>query len=46
MAWSEYMRLKLGYLPKSVVQHYNLVEKTTRDGYVYVEIKWGVYGLP
>ena len=46
MARSKYMRLKLGNLSKSVVQHYNLAEKNTREGYVYVEIKRGVYGLP
>ena len=36
MAQSKYMHLKLGNLPKSVVQQYNLEEKTTRDGYMYV----------
>ena len=46
MARSEYMHLKLSNLPKSVVQHYNLAEKATRDGYVYVDIKQGMYGLP
>ena len=40
------MRLKLSDLPESVVQHYNMAENTTSDGYVYVEIKWGMYGLP
>ena len=39
MARSNYMRLKLSNLPKSVVQYYNPAEKTTRDRYVYVEIK-------
>ena len=46
MDWSKYMRLKLSNLPNSVVQHYNLEEKSARDRYVYVEIKRGVYGLP
>ena len=40
------MRIKLRDLPNRVVQHYNLAEKATRDGYVYVEIKQGMYGLP
>ena len=40
------MLLKLSNLPKRVVQHYNLAEKTTRDGYVYVENNQGMYGLP
>ena len=43
MARSEYMRLKLGNLPKSVVQHYNLSENITKDRYMYVEIDLGVY---
>ena len=46
MTRSEYMRLKLSDLPKSVVQHYNLEDKATRDSYVYMEIKQGMYGLP
>ena len=40
------MRLKLSDLPKSGVQHYHVENKSTRDGYVYVEIKRGIYGLP
>ena len=36
MARSKYMCLKLSNLSKSVVQHYNLAENTTRDRYVYV----------
>ena len=36
MAWSKYMQLKLRELSESVVQHYNMAEKATRYGYVYV----------
>ena len=46
MAQIKYMCLKLSNLPKSGVQHYNLAEKTTRDGYVYVDIKQWMYGIP
>ena len=46
VAQSKYMRLKISDLPKSVVQHYNMAEKATRNGYVYVGIKRGMYGLP
>ena len=46
MDQSEYMSLKFSDPPDIMVQHYNLAEKNTRDGYVYVEIKEGVYGLP
>ena len=42
----EYMRLKLSDLPDDVVRHYKLAEKVTKDGYVYVEIRRGMYGLP
>ena len=46
MDQSEYMRLKLINLPNSILYHYNLTENTTRDGYVYVRIKQGMYGMP
>ena len=46
MAWSEYLRLKLSDLPESVVQNYNMAEKATRDGFLYMEIKREMYGLP
>ena len=46
MARSKYTGLKFSKFPKSVVQQYNLEAKDTKDSYVYVEIKWGVYGLP
>ena len=42
----EYMRLKLADLPDEFVQQYNLAAKVTSDGYVYVEIRRGMYGLP
>ena len=46
MARIKYMHLKLSNLPERVAQHYNLEAKSTRDGYVYVEIKRGMYGIP
>ena len=42
----EYMHLKLTDLPNDFVQKYKLFFKFTRDGYVYVEIRRGMYGLP
>ena len=36
MAQREYMRLKLSDLPEHVISHYNLEEKVTIDGWVYV----------
>ena len=41
----EYMRLAMKVLPQEVVQKYNLKEKET-DGWVYVRISRGMYGLP
>jgi len=46
MSRYEYMRLKLSDLPDDIVQHYNLADKVSPDGYVYVEIRRGMYGLP
>ena len=46
MARSEYLSLKLSNLPKSVVQQYKLKAKSTRDGFVHVEIWQGMYGIP
>eukprot|EP00956_Cyclotella_meneghiniana_P045361 scaffold364543_cov146-Cyclotella_meneghiniana.AAC.1 len=42
----EYMRMKLSDIPEDVQTHYNLREKATKDGFVYVEIRRGMYGLP
>ena len=46
MARSEYLRLKLSDLLERVVQNYNLEEKATRDGFIYIQIKREMYGLP
>ena len=42
----EYMTLNLSDMPESIVQQYNLKEKATSDGSVYICIKRGMYGLP
>ena len=41
----EYVKMKLSDFPESVISHYNLGEKATPDGFVYVAIKRGMYGL-
>ena len=41
----EYMRMKLSNFPQDIIDEYNLMEKE-RNGYVYVEIRAGMYGLP
>jgi hypothetical protein len=46
MARYEYMRLRIADVPEDVIEHYNLCDKATPDGYVYCEIQKGMYGLP
>jgi hypothetical protein len=47
MARYEYMRLKLTNIPEEIIIEYKLVrEIATADGYVYCEIRKGMYGLP
>ena len=43
---NEYMRLKLSDLTEDFAKEYDLASKVTKDGYVYVEIRRGMYGLP
>ena len=42
----EYMRLKISDMPDDVIEHYNLREIATPDGFIYCEIQKGMYGLP
>jgi len=42
----EYVRLKIADIPEDVIKPYNLREKATPDGSVYIEIRKGMYGLP
>ena len=42
----EYLRLKLDQLPADVIGQYELKEKITINGYVYIEVQKGMYGLP
>ena len=46
MARYEYLRLKLSNLPEYVIEQYGLKDKTTSEGYIYVDIRKGMYGLP
>ena len=40
------MHLKLTDIPDKVIEHNNLREIATPDGYVYCEVTKGMYGLP
>ena len=42
----EYLKLKLDDTPAEVQEEYNLQEKVTVDGHIYIEICKGMYGLP
>ena len=42
----EYTRMKLSDLHESVIDHYKLKDKATPDGYVFMAVKKGMYGLP
>ena len=46
MADPEYMRLRLEIIPEEIIVKYNLRNLVDADGWVYVEIRKGMYGLP
>ena len=42
----EYLRMKLSDMPNNIQEQYNLKGLATADGYVYLAVKHGMYGLP
>jgi hypothetical protein len=42
----KYMRLCLDIIPEEIVLAYNLHDIVKPDGWVYIEIRKGMYGLP
>ncbi len=46
MARYEYVRIKIEDIPDEIIKQYNLREKTDTDGYVFIEVSKGMYGLP
>jgi hypothetical protein len=46
MKRKEYMRMKIQDIPEEVIEHYQLRDKVSKDGFVFVEIGKGMYGLP
>ncbi len=42
----EYMHLHLNIIPDKIIIHYNLCNIVTPDGWVYIKIPKGMYGLP
>ena len=41
----EYIRIQWKHIPEDIKRKYNLYDKKASDGYVYVNIKKGMYGL-
>ena len=46
MARYKYMQLKIAELPQDFIDEYKLHDKTINYGYVYLEIRKEMYGLP
>ncbi len=42
----EYAKIKLTNTPKEVIKEYKLHEYMSPDGWVYIKVIWGMYGLP
>ncbi len=40
------MRLKFNEIMNDVIEKYGLRNKATPDGFVFVEVRKGIYGLP
>jgi len=46
MTRPEYVRLKLSDIPDEIIQEYKLHNIATPEGYIYIEVNKGMYGLP
>ena len=42
----EYLRLKISDMPDDFIKSYGLDKKETKERYVYIECRRGMYGLP
>ena len=45
MEGEEYMKVQYKHFPEDIRKRYNLESKVTDNGYIYVKIKKGMYGL-
>ena len=41
----KYMQLKISNMPNNIIEQYKLNEKLSPNGYVYIKIQKGMYGL-
>ena len=46
MSRYEYVRIKIEDIPEEIIVEYKLRDKISSDGYIYVENRKGMYGLP
>ena len=42
----EYILVKLSGIPNEIINEYNLKDKATKDGSVYIVVNRGMYDLP
>ena len=42
----EYMRIHIRIITPDIIAHYNLNDLVDQDGWIYMEIIQGMYGLP
>ncbi len=42
----EYVHIKINDIPEEIIVEYQLRDRVTADGFVYVEVQKGMYGLP
>ena len=45
MEYREYMKVHYNHFPQDIREQYNLKDKVSSDGYIYVKITKGMYGL-
>lgn len=46
MPYHEFMRVHRSQIPQEIIDEYNLEQLFTADGWVYIRIEKGMYGLP
>ena len=42
----EYMKMPLALFPDHIAKQYNLLSEKTKNGFVYLEMRKAIYGLP
>jgi hypothetical protein len=42
----EYVRIPINLVPSEIIDEYKVKDKVTDDGFIYAEIRKGMYGLP